>query len=604
MSPSLPAENLNILWANLIIEECVRCGITLFCCSPGSRSTPLAVALARVSEQHRKIQVVVCTDERAAAFYALGYARAKRIPAALICTSGTAVANYLPAVVEAAQDAVPMLLLTADRPPELREAGANQTIPQPHIFGEFVRWHFDLPAPSEAVSPRAVLTTIDHAVFRAKNSPAGAVHINCQFREPLAPTPHDYDNSVLASLQNWRETSLPFTRYGEHHAVPTEANIRIIAQILASAKFPLLVVGRLSSREERDAVMQCAYMWRVPIVADIASGLRLHDLPNTITYLDQLLLKPEVLETVKPDAVLHVGGSFVSKRLLHWLDGVQAHEHIVLEETPFRHDPLHHVTMRLQCHIPTVMKMLYKAASGFNAESALAVTAFRHSQSIERTLETHLENALKNNDAITEITAAMLVSKHIPSEYGLFLSNSMPVRDMDMFGLTQHESGYIPIGTNRGASGIDGILATASGFALGLGKPVTLIIGDLALLHDLNSTLLAARNPVPVIIIAMNNDGGGIFSFLPIAKTSNDETFERFWGTPSDVEFDGISHFSGLLYDTPKTTQEFEKAYTQALEVASGSSPRSTLIEIRTDRTENVQAHNDLQTEILRALEA
>lgn len=604
-TPLQATENINILWARLIIEECIRSGVNMFCVSPGSRSTPLAVALQRVSEHRSDIEICVATDERAAAFFALGYARATNIPAVLICTSGTALANYLPAVVEASQDAIPMLLLTADRPPELRDNGSNQTINQPRIFGEYVRWQFDLPCPTEEIPPSFVLSTIDYALFRAKHSSAGAVHLNCQFREPLAPTPKVFSADYAVGLQQWLETSQQWTKYPDSTLIPTDTSLRTVAHILASAKHPLICIGRLRTRRERDAVMQCAYMWRVPIVADIASGLRLHDIPNIITYHDQLLLAPHVLDAVQPDVVLHIGGSFTSKRLLQWFAAIQPLQYIHIEETPFRHDPNHQVTMRIEGNISVTMNLLSKAADGLNVESALAVRAYQCSQEVERVLETHLDTALTNNAPISEITAAMVVSKHIASDTGLFLSNSMPIRDMDMLALTQHESGFIPVGTNRGASGIDGILSTATGFAAGLRQPVTLMIGDLALIHDANSLLLAARNRFPLIIIAINNNGGGIFSFLPIAAAHSqvsEQAFERFWGTPNNVSFRALADFAGLLYDAPTTTQDFAQAYKQALERSLRDS-RSTLIEISTDRTANFQEHKTLQAQIISRLE-
>ncbi|MCU0425405.1 MAG: 2-succinyl-5-enolpyruvyl-6-hydroxy-3-cyclohexene-1-carboxylic-acid synthase [Candidatus Kapabacteria bacterium] len=600
------SENLNILWARLMIEECIRCGVRMFCVSPGSRSTPLAVALQRASEEHSGVQIVVGTDERAAAFYALGYARATRIPAVLLCTSGTAVANYLPAVVEAAQDAVPMLLLTADRPPELRDNGANQTIRQPHIFGDYVRWEFDIPCPSEEISPAFLLSTVSHAVFRASTSPEGAVHLNCQFREPLAPTQKAFSPDYLEPAQKWLESSHSWTIHAPSVITPFDAVIRNIAQTLASAQNPLISVGRLNTRSERDAVLQCAYMWRMPIVADVASGLRLHDVPNTIPYFDQTLLLPEMYDGIKPDAVLHIGGTFTSKRLLQWFAAIQPTSYIAIEHSPFRHDANHQVTMRVQGDIVATMNRLYKAASGMNTESAFAVKAFHASQEVESIIESYIAEALNANTAISEITATMLVSKHIPSESGLFLSNSMPVRDMDMLALTQHESGFIHVGTNRGASGIDGILATAAGFAEGIKKPVTLMIGDLALIHDTNSLLLAAKNKTPLIIIAINNNGGGIFSFLPVASDNaglSTQAFERFWGTPHGVSFKALAEFADIRYEAPTTTQDFETSYKQALERSLGESS-STLIEIRTDRTANVQEHKALQALIISCLQA
>jgi 2-succinyl-5-enolpyruvyl-6-hydroxy-3-cyclohexene-1-carboxylate synthase len=594
------APNINILWANLIVEECVRNGVKFFCVSSGSRSTPLVIALAR----HPEVETVVCIDERAAAFYALGYARAKRVPAALVCTSGTAVANYMPAIVEAAQDAVPMLVLTADRPPELRETGANQTITQPNIFGDFVRWKFDLPCPDEAITPAFVLTTIDQAIFRTLNSPSGAVHLNCMFREPLAPIEQpvskEYSAFVQKTLKKWLQTSHTWTQYAGSKTIPSATTIQSIGYILDGAKFPLLAVGRLSTREEADAVMQCAYMWRIPIVADIASGLRLHDLPNTITYFDHVLMNATQLDAITPDVVLHIGGAFVSKRLLQWLGSIHSEDYIVLEDTPFRHDPNHHVTMRVQCDIPTALKMLYKGATGLHAESLFAVMAFQFSSRIEEELKVYYQKEYSSNALLNEITAAMLVSKQIPNGTGLFLSNSMPVRDMDMYALTRRESGIITIGTNRGASGIDGVVATACGFARGLGKLVTLMIGDIALIHDINSLLLASQNLVPIVIIVVNNAGGGIFSFLPISAQT--DIFEKFWGTTHSVNFHAITEFAGIQYNTSKTLQEFDEAYKEALTRALKNNT-STLIEIHTNRRENVDEHTRLQNLIISRLQ-
>lgn len=622
-TPVLEAPNLNMLWATLIVEECVRNNVTLFCISPGSRSTPLVAAIAR----HPKAETILCLDERAAAFYALGYARATRRPAALVCTSGTAVANYMPAVVEAYQDAVPMLVLTADRPPELRDTGANQTVPQPAIFGDFVRWKFDIPCSDEAISPAVVLTTVDHAIFRATNAPAGAVHLNCMFREPLAPIHRAFSAEYTKPLETWLSSLRQWTRYARTLPAPSMDVVKEIAAVLSSASSPLLCIGRLASRADTEAAVSIANMFGLPVVADIASGLRLGKpeqdisngkaVPDDITilpYFDQMLLVPSLLDAVKPDVVLHIGGAFVSKRLLQWFDHIRPQQYIVVEETPFRHDPNHQATIRIQADIPSFAEMLeaerrkiVRIGAVLQEEKQTESLFAKHNQHlselselVRQTLDETLAAQESANAPISEIDIANMVSSLVPDGWGLFLSNSMPIRDMDMYAAAHRRGSHTPIGTNRGASGIDGIVASAAGFARGLGEPVTLIIGDVALVHDLNSLLLVAKNPVPLVIIAINNAGGGIFSFLPIA--AHTDIFEQFWGTPHNADFEAAAAFARLDYILAERTSAFRLAYISALEAAR-TKRTSTLIEVRTDRVVNFDEHKRLQALIVSRLQ-
>ncbi len=616
------AENLNIVWALLIVEECVRNNVTLFCVSPGSRSTPLATAVAR----HTKAEAVVCVDERAAAFYALGYARATGRAAALICTSGTAVANYLPAVVEASQDAVPMLLLTADRPPELRETGSNQTIPQPALFGDFVRWKFDIPCPDAQIAPEVILTTVDYALARASSaSSSGAVHLNCMFREPLAPTSLPFSPSYLQSLARWLQTTRPWTQYAPSLPTLNAETARELATVLLSAQSPLLIVGRLRSREEAAAVIRLAAAFRLPIIPDIASGLRLGGVGENdsgevvvLPYFDQMLLLPSVL--AQPDVVLHLGGSFVSKRLLQWLERSKPREYIVADPTPFRNDPNHQVTMRVQADIAlfaaALIPTLLPKGEGQDIKPSLKPSPPGRGQGeglqahvkvlsalsniVVETLRNAHDEQERTNAPLSEIAVAAIVSRGIPDGDGLFLSNSMPIRDMDMYADASRRAVSIAIGTNRGASGIDGIIASASGFARGLGRTTTLIIGDVAFIHDSNSLLLVAQNLVPLVIVLINNAGGGIFSFLPIAAHS--DIFEQFWGTPHTADFQAAAAFAGLRYVAAQTTQDFRIAYKAALELGR-TEKRSTIIEVRTDRNTNLADHKHLQALIVSGLQ-
>jgi len=270
MDPNAP--NLNLLWARLIVEELVRNGVDMFCLSSGSRCAPLTVAVAEAS----RARSVMHYDERGAAFHALGYARASDRPAALICTSGTAGANYLPAVVEAAMARTPMVVITADRPPELQDVGANQTIDQTKMFGDYSRWHCDLPCPDRAVGPQVVLTTIGQAVYRATRPPDGPVHVNCAFREPLAPADlgEDYADYV-AAVSDWLERDTPYTRYARPERRLSQVEQRRMIEVTGQAERGLLIVGHLRARADSDAVRALAHGLGWPTFPDVMSGLLL-----------------------------------------------------------------------------------------------------------------------------------------------------------------------------------------------------------------------------------------------------------------------------------------------------------------------------------------
>ena len=257
-----------------MIEELVRNGVSSFCISPGSRSTPLAAAAAR----HPGARTVVHYDERGASFFALGQARGSGRPAVMICTSGTAVANCLPAVVEASMDMIPLIVLTADRPPELRDTGANQTIDQSQLFGNHVLWQADLPCPDDKLDPTYRLTTIDQAVYRAQNMPAGPVHLNCMFREPLEPLPSDDCRAVLSeSIENWKAGSKPYTNYASPIVTPDTDTLKEYAGIINDASCGLLLVGSLHSEKDSQAVRLLSKHLGWPTLPDIRSGLRLDD---------------------------------------------------------------------------------------------------------------------------------------------------------------------------------------------------------------------------------------------------------------------------------------------------------------------------------------
>jgi 2-succinyl-5-enolpyruvyl-6-hydroxy-3-cyclohexene-1-carboxylate synthase len=587
VSRSLDGENINSLWGFLLIEELVRNGIDYFCISPGSRSAPLTVAAARHPGAHK----IIGHDERGAAFHALGYARATGRPAVLICTSGTAAANYWPAVIEAALDRLPLLILSADRPPEAQDTGANQTIRQSHLFGTYAKWHFELPCPSTDVPARMVLTTVNQAIHQSWTAPPGPVHLNCPFREPLAPEPLGIDAAYLANLTRWQETATPLTQYHRPIRTPDALAVRTLSAVLRAARRGLVVVGRLSTDRERSALIRLLQRLRWPVYADITSGLRLGSVDAPIVHhFDQLLLSPMAGASLHPDTILHVGGALVSRRFLQFSEHLpEAVHYLLIDAHPFRHDPGHRVSQRMEADIVAACVALLATLEA-REPSAWTQALLAYSEAIDAAINDSLATT---PDCLSEIAVARLIAERIPARQGLWLASSMPIRDMDMYGKPRGRT--VRIGANRGTSGIDGTVAAATGFAAGLRQPVTLLLGDVALLHDLNSLLLVRNSAVPLIVVVINNDGGGIFSFLPIARF--DDVFEHYFASPHALRFESAAALFALGYAAPRTQAEFVAAYEAAL-----ARPGSTLIEVVSDRQANTAGHQQLQRHIAATL--
>lgn len=583
--PSQDNAGRNCLWASLIIEELWRCGVRRCCISPGSRSSPLALALAR----HPRIECIVHFDERAAAFHALGLARATGETTAWITTSGTAAANGWPAAAEAAHACVPLLMLTADRPPELRDAGANQTIDQAKMFASCVRWQFEMPCPGDDIPLEFVLTTVDQAVHRTRCAPAGPVHLNCMFREPLVPAAPLPANVFPASLGTWRESARPFTLYAGAPPAPAAELVSELAGALGRSTRGLLLAGQLPPADVAPVrALAQALGW--PVVADVASGLRLgaQDLPLA-AYADQMLLSEALADRLQPDAVLHVGGPVTSKRVAQFIASHRPPQYIRIQDHPFRHDPLHCATWTIQADTARLCESL----AGRVAPPADA--SWRNAWlAVQPALDERIDSLLQEQRELCEMGVAREISKQLPAGHALFLASSMPIRDMDMYASAA--GAPCAVSANRGASGIDGTLATAAGFARGLARPVTTLIGDLACLHDLNSLDIVRRSPQPITVVIINNNGGGIFSFLPMA--GHKDVFERVFGAPHGLHFDGAAAMFGLSYARPQTQAEFAAAYRRAT-CGTGSA----LIEVVTDRGENARLHKELQARIREALD-
>jgi 2-succinyl-5-enolpyruvyl-6-hydroxy-3-cyclohexene-1-carboxylate synthase len=568
-------KQVTTLWCSVIVEELVRHGAGFFCISPGSRSTPLTLAVAG----NPKARFRMFPDERAAGFYALGYARATGMPAILVCTSGTAVANYFPAVVEASADARPMIVLSADRPFELLETGANQTIRQQDIFGTYVRWCFELPEPGTGTPLASLLSTIDQAVRKSLGSPAGPVHLNLPFREPLEPEQPDLSHTWADPLQDWITSERPWCRFESPRHEPDAGCIVTLRALLAESKRPLFVAGSMDNTADAEAAEALARSLGIPLFADLTSGLRLS---SECTPWQLAFQNESFTDSVRPDLVIHFGGTLIGKQPGMAIRKHPPRHYVVIRRHPGRFGPDHNVTMNVEASpasIATALAGCRTPLQGLECHELFATA----SKIIE-------ESACSPDQPVNEISAPRIVSSLASDTQALFVANSMPARDMDMYAAPVSQK-PLRVALNRGVSGIDGIISTAAGFSAGLGTPVTLLIGDISFLHDLNALSLLRHPWNNVIVIVLNNNGGGIFSFLPIA--SQTDLLDECFATPQEFSIKSAANTFGLDYACPATNSEFSAMYIKALENGS-----SRIIEIRSNRQENLRLHRTLQGRI------
>jgi 2-succinyl-5-enolpyruvyl-6-hydroxy-3-cyclohexene-1-carboxylate synthase len=581
-------EELNLFWAQLVIEELRRQGIDYFVGCPGSRSSPMAIAIAL----EERISKIIHHDERGAAYHAIGYTRATGRPAAILSTSGTAAANFFPAVVEAAMDHLPLIVLTADRPPELRDCGANQTIDQARLFGNYARYFVDLPCPGDDIDPSYLLSEVDRAFAAATNkaSGPGPAHLNCMYREPLVPTPAKsgpLDTIGLLgypSMADWAGSDSPQTAYPSAATQPAGSTMKAIADHIGDTEGGLLLIGRLDRLDERQEALHLAKALGWPTIVDITSGIGLTSEPFLIHHHDLLLTSESVLEELSAGTIVHVGGRLVSKRLQQVIEATHPENYIFNNEDSQRIDPTHRVTHCLNFENAAFCSALATYLEK-NRDRKPDPERWR---TLSQTADQTIEREVENEPALTEPSLARIVSRHQSAATALFLASSMPIRDMDMFASTN--SGIVPVGSNRGASGIDGTIASAAGYATGLGQPTTLVVGDLAFLHDLSSLPLAAASPVPLTIVIVNNNGGRIFEQLPVFEHT--EIIEPFFVAPHDLTFDKVAATFGFDYHRADSSESFEAAYRTTVKAGKTSVIEAMIdpVKSREHRTQIIDA--------------
>jgi 2-succinyl-5-enolpyruvyl-6-hydroxy-3-cyclohexene-1-carboxylate synthase len=556
----------NTLWARAFVDELSRAGVREVVVAPGSRSTPLVLACA----SDGRFRVRVHLDERSAAFFALGVGKAARSPAAVLTTSGTAAANLYPAVVEASTSEVPLLVLTADRPPRLRGADANQTIDQVRMFGGYVREFFEAPEPAlEGPSLRHLRTLATRAVAAAVDSPAGPVHVNIPFDKPLEPVdvPEDFVRAHPLAARG-RSGGAPFVRISTARAQPTIPEIDALVEELGS-RAGVIVAGPSADAERLGpAVCELAGATGFPVLADPLSGARFG--PATGAYrvaaYDLFLRDPAVREELAPSVIVRVGASPTSAPLVEWMLHHNGVPHVVID---------HGARWKDHASIAT----RYVRADAEQTVRALAARCRRtvapEWEELWSRVETAALEALGNaRGDLLEADVWSSLPGALSRGATLFVSSSTPVRDLDALTLPREEG--LEVLANRGASGIDGVVSTAFGIASQRAGATVCVIGDLAFFHDQNGLLWSREPDAPVVFVLVDNDGGGLFQALPIA--AHEPHFTRFFVTPHGLDFRHAAELHGLtVTDVP--TLDLGDALDEALRER-----KTTILRVRSER--------------------
>jgi len=576
--------NINTLWASLLVETLYRLGLEMAVLCPGSRSSPLTLAFA----QHSQLETIPILDERSAAFFALGRAKRSRQPVVLVCTSGTAGANFYPAVIEATESQVPLLILTADRPPELRHCHAGQTIDQIKLYGHYPNWQTELalasPEPELWIYLRQ---TLIYAWEQTQFPRAGVVHLNCPFREPLAPIAQP-DILALASSFD------PEIFFAGIQASSLVTN----AFSLSLPQFPqrgLIIAGLYQEGQAFDycqAIADIAEILDYPVLADALSPVRHFAEINTnlISNYDFILRNQDQAELLTPEIVIQIGELPTSKQLRTWLTQQTIPRYIINSSTE-NYDPLHGQSIHLRLSWQDFLWQLKESQKNLSLN-------FKNQENVKKTqslnsdytnqwkmlnlkIQDSINQTMIEREDLFEGKIPWLLAESLPINTPIFIANSMPIRDAEFFWKLNNQQ-TIPY-FNRGANGIDGTLSTALGIAH-QDQPTVLLTGDLSLLHDTNGFLLREKFQGHLTIILINNNGGGIFEMLAIAEeTTSQDLFEDYFATPQNMNFSQLALTYGIEY------QKIEKWET--LKKLLNPLPRSgiRLLEIVTHRKLDAQ---------------
>lgn len=539
--------NTNTVWASILVETLQRLGLRTAVICPGSRSTPLAIAFA----QHDEIDAIPILDERSAAFFALGVAKATGRPVVLVCTSGTAGANFYPAVIEAKESRVPLLVLTADRPPEMRDCHSGQTIDQLKLYGNYPNWQTELAVPSlEMAMLNYLRQTVVYAWERVLFPTPGAVHLNVPFSDPLAPL-QECDTSNLKGLLQPDRFFAIFNYIANLRAFNQSPLFLSCFQEWQSCQQGIIIAGQAQPREAEEycnAIANLSTTLNWPVLAEGLSPVRNYAQlnPHLISTYDLILRNRELASHLRPKMVVQIGELPISKELRTWLDDTQPQRWII-DPSHHNFDPLHGQTIHLRT---TVEQLVCHLTPKEKIESVY----LNHWQQSETKVRSTIDQKMTAISHILESKAAWLLSKLLPPKTPLFIANSMPVRDIEFFWKPNNLA--IQPFFNRGANGIDGTLSTALGVAH-RNQSSVMLTGDLALLHDTNGFLLRNKFVGHLTIVLIYNNGGGIFEMLPISKF--EPPFEEFFATPQDINFSKLCVTYGVEHQLIESWQQLQE---------------------------------------------
>lgn len=560
-------------FARCLVDEWVRAGVTEACVAPGSRSTPLALALA----SDGRLRVHVHLDERSASFFALGAAKASGRPVIVLCTSGTAAANFHPAVLEAHHARVPLLVCTADRPPELRDTGAGQTIDQTRLYGDAVRWFVD-PGPPDPAAAGSWRSIASRAVAEAIEPPAGPVHLNLPFREPLMPT-----GAPIVDAPG-RPDGAPWTRVVRSPHAPDAATVARVAELMAGRSRGVLIAGWGSSvTAVTMSRVAAAVGW--PVLADPLSGARCG--PHAISTYDALLRVAGAAASLLPDAVVRVGAPLTSKVVGEWLGpGINQ---VVIDADGAWLDPSRAASEMIAVDDELLLAAVADALEGSppRIDDWLA-TWFDGEQQARQAID----GVIDAWDQLFEGRIARDVVAALPDGATLIVASSMPVRDVEWFARPREGLRML---ANRGVNGIDGFVSTVLGIAAASTGPVVALTGDLCFLHDSNGLLGAIDRGIDATFVVIDNGGGGIFSFLP--QADDPEHFERLFGTPQNVDLAALAALHGIRCAVVERAADLVPAVLDG--VAAGG---VRMVLVRTDRSDNVARHREVWAAVARAV--
>lgn len=572
--------NRTYLLPSVLADELARAGVRDVCLTPGNRSAPLAIALAA----RTGLRTIVHLDERAAGFFALGLAKATRAPVALVCTSGTAAANLLPAVVEAFHARVPLLVLTADRPAELRDCGAPQAIDQLRLFGPFARWFVEAALPDTPDGLRAARTIVCRAVAVACGRPAGPVHLNVPLREPLAPevVAGDVPAALARDLAFAGRAGGAWTRIAPARSVPGAGALATLAATLSAARRPLIVCGPLDDPDPAlpAALASLADRLGAPVVAEPASNLRRPALAAALVDgADALLRAATFRDAHRPDVVLRVGTAPTSRSLLSWLGAHPEIPQVVLDGEGGWSDPAG-VTAAVVAGAPAESAtLLAHALAGYTSDPHWR----RRWRAAGAAAREALRGVLDPRGAPFEGHAVAALAASLPPDATLYAGNSLAIRDLDWFWPATAPP--VRVLANRGANGIDGFVSSVLGAAAAsLPGPTVGLCGDLSFLHDLGGLLAAHRHGIRATFVVLDNDGGGIFDHLPVAQFP--EHHERLFVTPHGLDLGALVRGYGVAYRRAADAGTLAGAIVDAVRA-----PRTTVLHVPVDRAHSLSAH-------------